>query len=221
MRRDYAKAQNLSEAHIDRHSRSARDGDARYYLGLSYLQQGETDLAREIFRELVRTGSDGSLKDKAYLGLLDTFLHDGRYEQADRSLREVLSARPNSDYLSLFYLKGAQANLKMARWHTAEDLLQKIVQRYPHSPEAHRAKQLLREEQYFAVQVGAFLSRARAENLVGELKDRGEYAYIVETTDSQGRTFYRVRAGKLGLLSEAEDLKERLSRLGYPTRIYP
>jgi hypothetical protein len=54
-----------------------------------------------------------------------------------------------------------------------------------------------------------------------ELKSKKEYAYIVETMDRHKRKFYRVRVGQLILLDEAQKLKSRLSKLGYPTKIYP
>ncbi len=57
--------------------------------------------------------------------------------------------------------------------------------------------------------------------MTSELQQKGEYAYIVETVDPQGRKFYRVRVGQLVLLDEAQKLKSKLSKAGYPTEIYP
>ena len=99
--------------------------------------------------------------------------------------------------------------------------LSKILQQFPNSVEAQTAKQLLEEKQYFAVQVGAFRERARAEQLVSELKQKEEYAYIVETIDQQNATFYRVRVGQLAILNEAQKLHTKLAKFGYPTQIYP
>ncbi len=100
-------------------------------------------------------------------------------------------------------------------------LLKKITKRFPESLEAHVAKQFLNEKQYFAVQVGAFIERNRAEKLITELQEKGEYAYIVETIDQQKRKFYRVRVGQIALMDEAQKLKLKLSEAGYPSEIYP
>ena len=82
-------------------------------------------------------------------------------------------------------------------------------------------EQLILESQFFAVQVGSFLDRAIAEGMAGELQKKGEYAYIVETTSQDGKKFYRVRIGKFQQFDEAQKLEIKLSKLGYPTKIYP
>ena len=134
---------------------------------------------------------------------------------------ELLKKGPRSEIESLVYLKLARANLKLSRWEEAQKYLKKIIKDFPQSPESHLAKQLLEEKQYFTVQVGAFLDRDKAETLTVDLKDKGEYAYIIETMDSSGRQFYRVRVGQLAVLDEANKLSQKLSSLGYPAQVYP
>ena len=107
------------------------------------------------------------------------------------------------------------------RWEDANEYLNKIINEFPKSPEAPVAKQLLEEKQYFAVQVGSFLDKGRAITLIDDLKGSGQYAYVVETTASDGQKYYRVRVGQMSSLKDAEDLKKRLDKLGYPTLIYP
>ena len=107
------------------------------------------------------------------------------------------------------------------RWEDANKFLTKIVSDFPQSPEAPIAKQLLEEKQYFAVQVGSFLDKSRALELIEDLKGSGQYSYVVETTAPDGEVFYRVRVGQMSSLKDAEELKNRLDKLGYPTLIYP
>ena len=65
------------------------------------------------------------------------------------------------------------------------------------------------------------MERRLAEALVDELKQKEEYAYIIESVDSQNRKFYRVRVGQLAMLKDAQALKNRLAKSGYPAQIYP
>lgn len=219
--KDYAKVKQLTQAMLDKGSPKAQLEEARYYLGVSLIQLGRYPEAEAAFDQVLRHAQQDTLREKAYLGLIDARFLAGDYDKALEASKRFLSAYPRSDFSSLAYLKGARTFLKLARWQEADEYLRKIVHQYPNSPEAGIARQLLEEKQYFAVQVGAFQERSRAENLSSELRDKGEYAYVVETTDAQGRKFYRVRVGRLALLKEAEHLKGRLSRLGYPTAIYP
>ena len=161
------------------------------------------------------------IHDKVAVGHIDALYLQGFYENALKEADNLISRRSNSDMLSLFYLKAARANLKLARWTRAEELLKKINVTFPESFEAGVARQLLEEKQYFTVQVGAFTEKVVAEKLVSELNKRKEYAYIVESKGTGKRPFYRVRVGQLSSLNDARELEAKLSSLGYPTLIYP
>ena len=218
---DYPKAKSLSEKLIADYPQAAQVNEAKYYLGLSELRLNNFDQARAIFESLVKELPPGALSDKAYLGLIDVANLSEHYEQALEQAKIFLAARPQTPSLSLVYLKMARSNLKLAKWNDAHKFLNKILNEFPQSPEYHTAVQLLEEKRYYAVQVGAFLNRERADRLSRELQDKGEYAYIVETIDAQGNQFYRVRVGKFSQLSQAKDLKQKMSGQGYPTFIYP
>jgi len=193
-----------------------------YYLGLSRLHLGKHREARESFGQVVAKQSIAqSLWEKAQLGIVDSYYLEGNFTDGLRMAEELLQKSQQSQLTSLIYLKVARGNLKLARWEKAKTYLKKIQTRYPKSLEAHTAKQLLEEKQFFSVQVGAFLERSRAEGVVEDLYQKGEYAFIIETVDRKDRKFYRVRVGELTQLEDAQELKSKLVRFGYPTQIYP
>lgn len=218
---DYKKANDLAkELQAAKLSRE-ESGEVRYYLGLSYLRLSEYSRAQETFQKLLSERLKDDLYDKVSVGHIDALYLQGLYEKALKEANTLVSRRGGSDMASLFYLKAARANLKLARWTKAQELLKKIVAEYPESFESRVATQLLEEKQYFTVQVGAFSEKDRAEKLVGELGQRKEYAYIVETKGTGGKAIYRVRVGQLSSLNDAKELETKLSGLGYPTLIYP
>ncbi len=192
-----------------------------YYLGLSYVRLGDHQKAQAIFQSLLKDGLDSKTQDLVYLGLFDCYYLQENYEEAHSLIQKLLKLSPKSEYLSVIYLKYARANLKLAHWEDARHYLEKILSDYPNSLEAYTAKQLLEEKYYFAVQVGSFLDKLRAEQLITELKDKGEYAYIVETMDQKNTKYFRVRVGQLAQLEDAKMLRSKLSQKGYPTQIYP
>ena len=221
LKEDFESAQRLAKTFIENKPVKKDLDQAIYFLGLSQLRQNHYEEARNSFNLLISSFRAESLRDKSYLGYIDSLYLEGQYPDALNVCEEFLSKRPRTEYLSLLYLKFARIHLKLMQWQKAKDDLQKIVHEFPSSLEAYTAKQLLEEKQYFAVQGGAFLDQTRAEKLVTDLEKKGEYAYIVETIDREGRKFFRVRVGKLSLLNEAQQLEKKLSQLGYPTRIYP
>jgi tetratricopeptide (TPR) repeat protein len=221
MKQDYQQARAAAVRLLSADVSTEQKNEILYYLALCDLRLGHYDQARIAFTELTKKDVRDTLRDKAYLGLFDGYYMDEYYEQARKIVKRLLNVSPKSEFLSLIYLKLARANLKLAQWRHAREYLERIINQFPASLEAHLARQLLDEKHYFAVQVGAFIDKKRAEKLAVELQRKGEYAYIVETIDHQDRKFYRVRVGQLSLLSEARQLKLKLSKEGYPTQIYP
>jgi len=221
IQKDYIQAKELAKHFIGQNPNRKQSDEAHYYLGLSLLYLGDFSQAREVFTQLIRYKPIKVLRDKAYLGVVDSLLLEGNYKEAINMANKVLRKRPKTEFESLVYLKLARANLKLANWKNAKKYLSKIINKFPNSLEVYVAKQLMDEKQYFAVQIGSFLERGRAEDMAAILKQKGEYAYIVETLDRAGRKFYRVRVGELSRLSEAKRLENKLADLGYPTLIYP
>jgi tetratricopeptide (TPR) repeat protein len=221
LEKDFEKAQTMAREAMTGQLPENDVHLAQYYLGLSQIGLDKSDEARETFNQLIALNPKQPLLDKAYIGVIDSYLLSGDYPNALTVSEALLKLNPKSEFLSLVYLKLSRANLKMAEWEKARAYLNKIIKGFPNSLEYHLAKQLLEEKQFFTVQVGSFLQRDRAENLAEELKQKGEYAYVVETVDHQGQKFYRVRLGQFSALDQAKSLEQELSQLGYPTRIYP
>ncbi|OGX26393.1 MAG: hypothetical protein A3D10_08205 [Omnitrophica WOR_2 bacterium RIFCSPHIGHO2_02_FULL_48_11] len=221
IQRNYHQAHNLAHKFISQNPSKNESDEAQYYLGLSLLYLQRYAQARETFHQLIQYQPEERLRDKVYVGIIDSYSLQEQYPNAIKAAQELLKLSPKSELESLIYLKLARAHLKLAEWDDAQKYLKKIVSHFPDSLETDVAKQLLEENQYFAVQLGAFAEQARAEQLVADVKNKGEYAYIVETTDSSGRKYYRVRVGQFSLLAEANKVKQKLSGLGYPTQVYP
>jgi len=220
--KDYAGAKNISEEILTFVVvEKGLANEARYYLAVSELNLREFLSAENNFKIVIDAKPQKQLRDKCWLGLFDVYYLQGHYSKAYSIISMMIKKSPKSAYLSMAYLKAAKANLKLAQWSRASEYLNNITSHFPNSLEAHLAKQLLEEEQYFAVQIGAFVDQDRAQKLVEELKLKKEYAYVVETQDRNNDSFYRVRVGQLTKLDEAKRLQSKLSKEGYPTRIYP
>lgn len=218
---DYAGARGLADDVLANQPQNQEAQKAKYYIGLSQLRQAQYKEALESFNKIKNEKLGAQLRERVYLGLFDAYYLLEEYQDADATLQEFLREGAKPEAGSLVYFKLAKVNMKLAHWSQAMGYLEKIVRSFPNSLEVPAAKQLLEEKHYFAVQVGAFMERRLAEVLVDELKQKEEYAYIIESVDSQNRKFYRVRVGQLAMLKEAQALKNRLAKFGYPAQIYP
>jgi tetratricopeptide (TPR) repeat protein len=221
MNKDYAQVRELARGVLKDSNNPSLRTEAQYYFGLAQLRLGQYADANKAFQIVMDAHPTQDIYDRASLGMTEGFYMAGFYKDSLESGQQLLKRSPHSSFLSLIYLKIARADLKLMRWEKANEYLNKIAGEFPQSPEAPIARQLLEEKQYFAVQVGSFLDKGRAITLIDDLKAGGQYAYVVETTASDGQKFYRVRVGQMSSLKDAEDLEKRLSKLGYPTMIYP
>ena len=220
MNKDYAQVRTLAQGLLQSKDRQERV-EAQYYLGLSQLRLGQYADARKAFGAVKDSSPGREMYDKAAVGVMESLYTVGFYKEALKEGEALLRKSPDSQLLTLIYLKMARAHLKLREWEQARDYLTRIVQKFPASVEYPIARQLLEERDYFSVQVGAFKEQPRAVQLAEELKAKDQYAYIVETTSPQGEKFFRVRVGQLTSLEDAQALETRLAQLGYPTRIYP
>ena len=189
-------------------------------LGRIALAQHADDEALAYWQGVVARRSDAIAAESQFL-IASRHFSAKDYEQALKEATGLMARRPDSELMPLITLKVARANLKLARWKKARELLQKIITDYPESFESNVARQLLEEKQYFTVQVGAYADKTRAEKMAQELLDKKEYAYVVETRSNDGKTLFRVRVGQLSTLKDARTLENKLSGQGYPTLIYP
>ncbi len=221
LNRDYALAQKSAADILAGQPGSAEAQKAQYYIGLSQLRQTQYREALESFSKIENENLSAQLRERVYLGIFDAYYLLEEYPQAEATLQELLKEGAKPEAVSLIYFKLAKVNMKLAHWGQATDYLEKIVRSFPNSLEVPAAKQLLEEKHYFAVQVGAFMERRLAETLVDTLKQKEEYAYIIESVDTQNRKFYKVRVGQLAMLKDAQALKNRLAKSGYPAQIYP
>lgn len=221
MEKNYDQARYLSSKFLKKSKDPQQRIEAKYYIGLSQLRLGQYSQSRKAFHTVMQATADVDLYDKAAMGLVESYYLTGFYKDALKQGEALLRKHPNSQSKSLIYLKIGRTYLKMMEWQKARNYLQKIINEFPESLEAPIAKGLLDEKEYFSVQVGSFLEQQRAIKLSEELKEKDQYAYIVETTSPDGKTFFRVRVGQATSLNDAHNLESKLTRLGYPTLIYP
>src|SRR3989338_1769462 len=94
MQDDYPKAEKLARSFIAGRPPKAELNEALYYLGLSQLRQGDYIDARGSFLQLTQDSQDVHMRDRGYLGLIDSYLLDEQYPPAVEEANKLLSLNP-------------------------------------------------------------------------------------------------------------------------------
>ncbi|MDD5553709.1 MAG: SPOR domain-containing protein [Candidatus Omnitrophica bacterium] len=192
-----------------------------YFLGLSYLKDGNYLRASDIFEIIKDEFKSSRFKDEAGMGLADVLFLKGDYDKAQEHYSALLR-NSGAKLKAPLYYRLSQTALKRGQTQAAKEYLDKLKDDFPSSPEVKLEKDLYAlSDIYYTVQVGSFASYANASTLRDKLKAKGYDAYLEETSVNNSAKIHRVRIGKLQSRKEAEGLEERLSSEGYPTKVFP
>ncbi|MCX5701708.1 MAG: tetratricopeptide repeat protein [Candidatus Omnitrophica bacterium] len=201
---------------------SLPESDELYYvLGLCYLKDGNYLRASDIFEIIIKEFDDSAFKEEAKLGLGDTYFLRGYYDEAQIYYKELLDSNPKTKLKPAIYYRISQALLKEGDTERAKKYLDGLKKDFPANLEARINNDLYSlTDIFYTVQVGSFTKPINAKNFCNKLINEGYDAYIEESGMNE-KKIYRVRVGKLKLRKEAEQLKNKLSSKGYPTKIFP
>ena len=197
--------------------------ELNYILGLSYLKEGKLNLAEVCFRSILNN-RESKFKAQATLGLADTFLVGGRFQEAEEAYNKLISEQPNSVHKAAVLYRLSQLEFKKGNSPEANDYLFKLRRDFPLSPELRlsrgieiinrRPDESVKETGVYSVQVGFFSNYSNAGKLKDRLSAQGFPAFIESSAGG-----YRVRVGRFKTQKEAFDLEANLSRAGFPTKI--
>jgi hypothetical protein len=159
---------------------------------------------------------------------------------AELDYRRLILEFPGGPYSDDALFRVGLASANRGELRAAQSAFQRLVRDYPSSPRLGDARTWLRthsgeidalpvppappppepppetrtlpDEGNFSVQLGAFRSLERAQDLAGELREDGYPARVVRST---GNDLARVRTGRFSSRLRAEALARELSQRGY------
>ncbi len=219
---DYKSAISEGEKVLTKYTAHSPDLDELYYfLGLSYLKDGNYLRASDIFDIILREFKGSHFKNEAKLALGDTYFLKGDYNKAQGYYSELIKSNPGTQLKAPLYYRFSQSALKKGDTQAAKEYLDKLKTEFPSSLEIRLNKDLYAlPDIYYTVQVGYFVNFTNARNLCDKLISKGYGAYL-EEADTSGTRAYRVKVGRLKSRPEAAQLENKLSSEGYPTKIIP
>lgn len=184
------------------------------------IQQRSFAAARERITALQTVSGSAEWRAALQLALADAYYVEGNWRAAQQAYQTAAEQARPTHWRMLATYGLARTTQYLSDLPTARSLFADVVRFAPWSFEAESARDILNDDAYLAVQVGAFHDRANAVRLLKELQGRGYQPYLQEAI-TKGAVHFRVRIGRFTSYAEAERMRDELDRLGYVTRIYP
>jgi tetratricopeptide (TPR) repeat protein len=216
-RRDYLNSDY--ESALKKAKTLNQNDEVLYFLGLVYTKIGNYPQARQYLIELTRKYPHSKFYEQAMLKIADSYFVEGNLTQAKLFYEEVEKKSPSNRYQPLIYLRLAQICAKEGHWQDKDRYIKLLKERYSDSNELIQAAAIDNAKDFFTVQVGAFSGKNNALSLIKELQDKYD-VYIFEDRN-KNTTLYKVRVGKFKERKDAERIRGRLIKQGYPARIFP
>ncbi len=121
------------------------DPEDMYFRGYSLLKDMEKDQAAEVFKKFLQIYPKHKLADHARYWVGEIYYSKGDWERAILEFDRVIKEYPKGDKVPAATLKEGFSFLKLGAPKEARVLLQRVIDKYPESPEAEIAKTRLDE----------------------------------------------------------------------------
>ncbi|MBC7961721.1 MAG: tol-pal system protein YbgF [Steroidobacteraceae bacterium] len=120
-------------------------GDALYLNGLELFKSGNMPAAREQFAKFLEQNPQHDLAANAHFWIGETHFSEKNYEPAILSYQEVIKNYPGKEKVTAAMLKQGMAFSAIKDAKSAKYVLKKLIEKFPKSEEAKRAKSMLKE----------------------------------------------------------------------------
>lgn len=220
LRGNYRRVILEGQAQVERINLRGAD-ELSYILGLSYLKESDLASAQESFKRVLKNSS-GKFKTQANLGLADTYLIGGQFQEAETIYNKLVDEDPNIGLKAAILYRLSQCGFKKGNNSQGNEYLSKLKRDFPTSLELRLTRAIARIEPMFpetgeyCIQVGFFANSENANSFKNKLLNKGYPAYV-----EQAGAGNRVRVGRFKSRREALDLENKLSKEGFPTKVCP
>ena len=220
LRGNYQRVIFEGQAQVERINLRGAD-ELNCILGLSYLKEYNLAAAQESFKRVLRNSS-GKFKTQAALGLADTYLIGGQFQEAEDIYDKLIDEDPNISLKAAILYRLSQCGFKKGNSSQGNEYLSKLKRDFPASLELRITRAIGRIEPIFpgageySVQVGFFANSENANSLKDRLFAKGYPAYVERVSAGN-----RVRVGRFKSRREALNLESKLSKEGFSTKVTP
>jgi tol-pal system protein YbgF len=138
-------SKKMDESTMSKKEDATSSPDSLYLKGLDSLKAGNIVEAREQFTRFLEQNPKHELAANAHYWIGETYYSEKNYEPAILSYQEVIKNYPGKEKVVAAMLKQAMAFNAIKDTKSAKYVLKKLIEGYPKSEEAGKARILLKE----------------------------------------------------------------------------
>ncbi|HEY5521698.1 MAG TPA: tol-pal system protein YbgF [Desulfuromonadaceae bacterium] len=138
-------SKKMAEMPMAKKEEAASTPDSLYLKGLDLLKAGDVVTAREQFTKFLEQNPKHELAANAHYWIGETYYSEKNYESAILSYQDVIKNYPGKEKVVAAMLKQAMAFNEIKDAKSAKFVLKKLVEKFPKSDEAKKAKAMLKE----------------------------------------------------------------------------
>src|SRR5579863_314461 len=139
------QAQQATQQAAQQAAASAPPPDVLYNNALRDYNGGKNDLALQEFSDYVKFYPNTDLAGNCYFYLGEIQFRQANYQQAAQSYDQVLQNFPSGNKAASAQLKKGFSLIELGKQDDGVSELRRLIQRYPHAPEALQARDRLRK----------------------------------------------------------------------------
>lgn len=145
---------NANQAITDLHTVMEKYGgtksasQATFYLATTYFYSKDYAKAKAVFQRFIEKYPDDPLfLASAQAGIAECDMEGGQFQSAGDNFIKAISFKPEGLLVPQYLLSAGQAYLKANQKEKAKEVFKRLIDQYPDSKKAHKAKEQLAENQ--------------------------------------------------------------------------
>lgn len=143
-------SQAITDLHtvIEKYGGTKSAGPAAFYLATAYFYAKDYATARTTFQRFMEEYSEDPLSlASAQAGIAECDMQNGAFGAAGDNFIKAVSLKPDGMLAPQYLLSAGRAYVKAGQKEKAKQVFQRLLDQYPDSKEAQRAKEQLAENQ--------------------------------------------------------------------------
>ncbi len=143
-------SQAITDLHtvMERYGGTKSAGPAAFYLATAYFYAKDYTTAKTTFERFIEEYSEDRLSlASAQAGIAECDMQNGAFEAAGDNFIKAVSSKPDGLLAPQYLLSAGRAYLKADQREKARQAFQRVLDEYPDSKQARKAKEQLAESQ--------------------------------------------------------------------------